>query len=230
MIGVRVPQGLGIFLFTTAYRPALVPTLPPIQWVRGALPLGVMWLGCEADHLPPSSAEVKECVELNLHSPNKPTWRGALLKHRDNFAFTFNDFSTSTVVISDWSMEPKGIWAFPFCKQWKAKRNSSMKSETSDGTLWCSPPRSLGWRNYNKNNDDINRNESVPTRIPIFIYPTTKESSYSSNSLYFVFVRTGSNIKQTYLYSAPQKDWRPYCVLPSVVHVICVPSTATGRV
>jgi hypothetical protein len=35
--------------------------------------------GCEADHSPPSSAEVKECVELYLHSPNTPSWRGAPL-------------------------------------------------------------------------------------------------------------------------------------------------------
>jgi hypothetical protein len=31
---------------------------------------------------PPSSAEVKEWVELYLHSPNTPSWRGAQLKHR----------------------------------------------------------------------------------------------------------------------------------------------------
>jgi hypothetical protein len=31
----------------------------------------------EADHLPPSSAEVKECVELYLHSPSTSSWRGA---------------------------------------------------------------------------------------------------------------------------------------------------------
>jgi hypothetical protein len=34
-------QRLGIFLFTTASRPALVPTQPPIQWVPAALYLGV---------------------------------------------------------------------------------------------------------------------------------------------------------------------------------------------
>jgi hypothetical protein len=33
--------GLGIFLFTTASRTALRPTQHPIQWVRGALSLGV---------------------------------------------------------------------------------------------------------------------------------------------------------------------------------------------
>jgi hypothetical protein len=35
--------------------------------------------GREADHLHPSSAEVKERVELYLHSPNAPSWRGAQL-------------------------------------------------------------------------------------------------------------------------------------------------------
>jgi hypothetical protein len=39
--------------------------------------------------LTPSSAEVKKCVELYLHSPNTPPWRGAQLKYRDNFTFTF---------------------------------------------------------------------------------------------------------------------------------------------
>jgi hypothetical protein len=52
-------RGLGIFLLTTASRMALGPTQPPIQWVPGALSLGVKRPGREADHLPPSSAEVK---------------------------------------------------------------------------------------------------------------------------------------------------------------------------
>jgi hypothetical protein len=45
--------------------------------------------GREADHSPPSSAEVKEWVELYLHSSNTPSWRGAQREHRDNFTFTF---------------------------------------------------------------------------------------------------------------------------------------------
>jgi hypothetical protein len=45
--------------------------------------------GREADHSPPSSAEVKEWVELYFHSPNTPSWRGAQGEHRDNFTFTF---------------------------------------------------------------------------------------------------------------------------------------------
>jgi hypothetical protein len=35
--------------------------------------------GREADHSPPSSAEVKEWVQLYLHTPNTPSWRGAQL-------------------------------------------------------------------------------------------------------------------------------------------------------
>jgi hypothetical protein len=49
------------FLFAIASRPVFVSTQPPIQWVPG-LP-GVK------QHLPPASAEVKESVELYLHSP-----------------------------------------------------------------------------------------------------------------------------------------------------------------
>jgi len=52
-------QGLGIFLFTTASIMALGPTQPPIQWVPGALSLEVKWPWHDADHSPPSSAEVK---------------------------------------------------------------------------------------------------------------------------------------------------------------------------
>jgi hypothetical protein len=48
----------------------------------GAFSLGVKRPGCEADHLPPSSAEVRECVVLYLHSPNTSSW------HRDNFTFS----------------------------------------------------------------------------------------------------------------------------------------------
>jgi hypothetical protein len=57
--GFESRQGLGIFLFTTASRPALGPTQSPIQWVPGALFLGIKRQGREADHSPPSSAEVK---------------------------------------------------------------------------------------------------------------------------------------------------------------------------
>jgi hypothetical protein len=60
VLGFDSRWGLGIFLLTTASRTALGSTQPPIEWVPGALSLGVKRLGREADHSPPSSAEVKE--------------------------------------------------------------------------------------------------------------------------------------------------------------------------
>jgi hypothetical protein len=59
--GFESRQGLGIFLLTTdVSRPALGPTPPPIQRVRGALSLGVKWPGREADHSSLSIAEVNK--------------------------------------------------------------------------------------------------------------------------------------------------------------------------
>jgi hypothetical protein len=58
-LGFESRQELGIFLFTTASSLAVGPTQPPIQWLPGALSLGVKRPGREADHSPPSSAEGK---------------------------------------------------------------------------------------------------------------------------------------------------------------------------
>jgi hypothetical protein len=54
---------------------AVGPTQTPIQWVPGALSLRIMRPGREADHSPPSSADVKNA------------W--CLVTHRDIFTFTF---------------------------------------------------------------------------------------------------------------------------------------------
>jgi hypothetical protein len=62
-------QGLQIFLFTTASRPALGPTQPPIRWVPGALSLGIKRPGREADHSPPSSTEVKHAWSYTSTPP-----------------------------------------------------------------------------------------------------------------------------------------------------------------
>jgi hypothetical protein len=54
-----IPDRVKIVLFSAASRPALGPNLPLVQWVLGAFSLWVKRPGSEADHSPPSSAEVK---------------------------------------------------------------------------------------------------------------------------------------------------------------------------
>jgi hypothetical protein len=66
---VRFPEGAGNFSFITVSRTALEPTQPPIQWVPGTLSLGVKRLGCETDHSPPSSAEVKNAWSYTSTAP-----------------------------------------------------------------------------------------------------------------------------------------------------------------
>jgi len=56
--GFESRQGLEIFLSTTVSRPVLGPNQPTIQWVAGALSLGVKRQGREAVHSP-CSADVK---------------------------------------------------------------------------------------------------------------------------------------------------------------------------
>jgi hypothetical protein len=58
--GFETREGLGTYLPTNASRTALGPTQPPIQWMKGALSLGVKRPRREADHSPPSSAVVRE--------------------------------------------------------------------------------------------------------------------------------------------------------------------------
>jgi hypothetical protein len=87
VLGFDSRRGLGIF--SSPPRPGR-PWDPPSLLSNGylgggGLSLGVKRPGREADHSPPSSAQVKEWVKLYLYFPNTPSWRGAQLKHRDNF-------------------------------------------------------------------------------------------------------------------------------------------------
>jgi hypothetical protein len=68
--GSKFWQGLGIYLHPTASRPALGPTQSPVQWVPGALFLGVKRPGREAAYSPSSSAEVNNAWRCT-------SWRGA---------------------------------------------------------------------------------------------------------------------------------------------------------
>jgi hypothetical protein len=65
-----------------------------------ALSLGLKRPGREADHSPPFSAEVKECVELHLHSPDTPSWRGAQLKAQTTYFGDTNKFFPDRVPFS----------------------------------------------------------------------------------------------------------------------------------
>jgi hypothetical protein len=58
---VQLPAGEDdrIFFFATESTPILGPTQPHTQWLPGALASGVKRPEHEADHRPPSSAEVK---------------------------------------------------------------------------------------------------------------------------------------------------------------------------
>jgi hypothetical protein len=55
--------------------PGAYPAFYPVD--TGAVSLGVNRPVREADHSLPPSADVKECVELYLHSSNASSWRGA---------------------------------------------------------------------------------------------------------------------------------------------------------
>jgi len=54
----------------------------------------------EADHSPPSSADVTEFVELYLHSPNTPSWHGARLKKKAQYV----EQHTPQILYSPFSM------------------------------------------------------------------------------------------------------------------------------
>jgi hypothetical protein len=65
VLGFDSWRRLGIFLFTTASRPALGPIQPPNQWITEALSLGVKRPEREADHSQPPNAEVKNVWSYN---------------------------------------------------------------------------------------------------------------------------------------------------------------------
>jgi len=71
MTGVQFLAGamMGFFLFATMSRLAPMPTQPSVHWLLGELKQGVKWPGHEADHLPPSSAEVKNAWNYTSTPP-----------------------------------------------------------------------------------------------------------------------------------------------------------------
>jgi hypothetical protein len=65
---------------------ALESTQPPIQWVPGVLSLGLKRPGHEADHSPPSSAEVKNAWRYTS-APQYVFMAWCLVKHKNTFTF-----------------------------------------------------------------------------------------------------------------------------------------------
>jgi hypothetical protein len=66
--GVRLRGPVGARIFSMSSRPVLWPTQPPIQWVPGALSLGLKRPEREDDH-PPTSAEIKKTWIYTSTSP-----------------------------------------------------------------------------------------------------------------------------------------------------------------
>jgi hypothetical protein len=92
-IGIQIPAGAAmsfLFIFATASRPAVGPTQPPSEWVKGAFCPGVKQAGRDADHSPPSSPEVRNARSYTSTSQ----YVFMAFKYRDNFIFTFEHFST----------------------------------------------------------------------------------------------------------------------------------------
>jgi hypothetical protein len=87
------------------------PPSLPIQWVSGALSLRVKRPGREADHSPPSSAEVTEWMDLYLHSPSMPLWRVPLPPERLilDVALTESQRYVTPILLSSWEIKAKVI-------------------------------------------------------------------------------------------------------------------------
>jgi len=76
--------------------------------------------GREADHSPPSIAEVKEWVELYLYSPNTPSWRDTRLGGAEG--------------------QPDRLWVHP--ASFPMRNGVSFHGGKVDGT-WSSPFTSI---------------------------------------------------------------------------------------
>jgi hypothetical protein len=148
VLGFDSRRELGICLFTTASRTALGHTQPPIQWVPGALSLGVERPGRETDHSPQSRAEVNSAWSYTSTPPIRP--HGVVLKHRDNFTFPLPRSSE---------------WSLPY-------RFSDIKLVHISYPHACHMPRPSNLDNNNNNNN--NRLNVHVTKFVTHSSPTSR--------------------------------------------------------
>jgi hypothetical protein len=73
---ISSPSKVKDFRFSTSSRPDVGPLQPPFQWVSGALSPGVKRSGCEVDHSPPASAEIKKTL-ISTSLSHASSWRSA---------------------------------------------------------------------------------------------------------------------------------------------------------
>jgi hypothetical protein len=85
---VRFSAGAGNFSLHHRVQNVSGATQHPLQWVQGALSLGIKRPERKADHSPPSSAEVKNAWSYTS-TPQYVFMAWCLVKHRENFTFTF---------------------------------------------------------------------------------------------------------------------------------------------
>jgi hypothetical protein len=116
--------------------------------VRGSFP-GVKRPGRDADHSPPSSSEVKECVELYLHSSTTPSWRGSQLKHRNNFTFTFTFVHGIDYIIFrtylEWSETRRCFITSDFEIYFRVWHQEGARKSRRIGTEWKTSACGLCW-------------------------------------------------------------------------------------
>jgi hypothetical protein len=62
------------FLFFMSSRPALGSTQSPTKWVKKTIFFGVRWLGLEADHSPPTTAEINKTWVYTSTPPDNFTF------------------------------------------------------------------------------------------------------------------------------------------------------------
>jgi hypothetical protein len=114
---------------------------------RGSF-LGLKWPGREADHSPPSSAEVKEWVDLYL-LPNTSSGRGAHVKCRDKFIFTsycitcILRFMKKKVMSDTFSAD---MYHIAWCL-WLIHVHDSFNVQTETSCIPCGSCVCLSWTN-----------------------------------------------------------------------------------